>query len=68
VSERPKRQYTLKNPPSAEVRRERAKAGARAANSVDSYVRRIVAAASELTPEHMDQLRTLLTPAGGATE
>ena len=62
------RKYVLKNPASPEVRRERAQKARAAQLSVDHYVQKIVERAPELTPEHLDRLRTLLVPAGGATE
>jgi hypothetical protein len=45
-----------------EFRRERAAKAAGAAHSIDSYVRRIVAHADELTPEHSAILGPLLPP------
>ncbi|MGW1063340.1 hypothetical protein ACWD4F_02285 [Streptomyces aureus] len=55
--------------PSPEVRRERARKGALARNSLDSYVKQIVERAPELTDEHISKLRTLLRPvSGGAAE
>jgi len=46
-----------------EFRRERAIKAARAANSIDTLVRRIVNHADELTPEHAAILRPLLPDA-----
>ncbi|MGW3022466.1 hypothetical protein [Streptomyces sp. NPDC001221] len=62
------RKYVLKNPASPEVRRERAQKARAAQLSIDHYVQKIVDRAPELTPEQMDRLRSLLRPAGGATE
>ncbi|MFJ9018769.1 hypothetical protein ACIRPU_02095 [Streptomyces sp. NPDC102259] len=62
------RKYVLKNPASPEVRRERAQKARAAQLSVEHYVQKIVDRAPELTSEHLDKLRSLLVPAGGATE
>lgn len=48
-----------------EFRRERASKAARAANSIDTLVRRIVNHADELTAEHAAILRPLLPDADG---
>lgn len=60
------RKYVLKNPASPEVRRERAQKARAAQLSIDHYVQKVVDSAPELTPEHIDKLRTLLRPAGAA--
>ncbi|MCX4558102.1 hypothetical protein OHA02_18070 [Streptomyces phaeochromogenes] len=55
--------------PSPEVRQARARKGALARNSLDSYVKQIVARAPELTEEHYAKLRTIgLRLDGGAVE
>lgn len=63
----PKRPYTMSDRALA-VRRANAAKGAQARESLDRYVQKIVDRAGELTPEHVDRLRSLLTPAGGAQE
>ncbi|GAA4016143.1 hypothetical protein [Streptomyces plumbiresistens] len=61
------RQYTKRQPQA--IYTERARAGAKARNSLDSYVKQIVERAPELTDEHIAKLRTLLRPVpGGAAE
>lgn len=63
------RKYVLKNPPSPEVRRERARKGGLAKNSLDAYVKRIVDRAPELTDEQVEKIRRALRPVpGGAAE
>jgi hypothetical protein len=49
-----------------EFRRERARVGARAAHTIDAYVRRVVARADQLTPEHTAILLPLLPPVPAA--
>jgi hypothetical protein len=41
---------------------ERNKKASQAANSIDSYVQRVVNRAGELKPEHIEKLRALLPP------
>lgn len=55
------RAYTMSPAARAAKAANAAKARA-AANSVESYVNRIVARAGELTPEHVEKLRALLPP------
>lgn len=61
------RKYTMSDRALA-ARRANASKGGSARMSLDTYVQQIVDRAPELTPEQMDRLRSLLTPAGGAQE
>ena len=45
-----------------EFTRERASKAAKAQHSLDAYVNRIVRDAPDLTPEHAEQLRSILPP------
>ncbi|MER5944167.1 hypothetical protein ABT121_43580 [Streptomyces sp. NPDC001928] len=54
------RPYVLKNPPPPEVRRERARKGAIAANSADTLIKRLAAQAPALTPAQAAKIRALL--------
>jgi hypothetical protein len=58
------RPYTI----DPQVAHERATKAARASHSLDSYIKRIVARAPELTPEQRDRLATLLRPTGHAPD
>lgn len=56
----PTRKYTKRLPQEAYSARSRK--GAAVTNSIDSYVKRVVERAGELTPEHIEKLRALLPP------
>jgi hypothetical protein len=55
-----KRPYTI----DPDVARERAAKAGKASQSIDSYIRRLVARAPELTPQQRRDLAALLTPSG----
>ena len=55
------RPYTI----DPQVAHERARKAGRASHSLDSYIKRIVDRAPELTAEQRDRLASLLRPAGG---
>jgi len=51
-----------------EFRQKRARAGGYARNSIDTYIRSLVARAPELTPEQIDRLRALLPSSAAEPE
>ncbi|TGB03196.1 hypothetical protein [Streptomyces sp. MZ04] len=62
------RAYIRRKPLDPEFTRERARKARAAQLSVEHYVQKIAESRSELTDEHIARLRSLLVPAGGATE